>query len=351
MPIKYCLEYVWIDGVGELRSKIKILLLGEKYDTFPLELVPVWNFDGSSTSQSAGPRSDVLLKPIRLYKNPFFENYDAYLVLCECMNTDMTPHQSNHRSKCEITKNEFDNFENWFGIEQEYVIFERSSEGTKNGYNLPYKWDSHQNPELGGQNPYYCSVGGDRNFGRKISNMHLIYCLEAGISICGTNAEVMASQWEFQIGVCDPLHVSDDLWMARYILHRTTEEFNCWVSFHPKPYTSEWNGSGAHTNYSNKMMREENGYNSILDACIKLKQNHEQHMLSYGKDNQMRLSGTHETSDPNTFTYDVGNRNTSVRIPINVFLDGKGYLEDRRPGSNIDPYIVTELIVRTVCKD
>jgi len=369
--MKVCLEYIWIDGNETTRSKNKImdinldldinininklkseLELGSdlKLQDIQLKDVPLWNFDGSSTYQSITKKSDIILKPVQIYKNPFIKFIKSYLVLCECLNSDLTEHQTNTRYNCSITSEKYKNEQFLFGIEQEYTLFERNTNNLSiDGCNLPYMWKEHNNPELGKQNPYYCSIGGDRAFGRRIVNKHLEYCLEAGVNICGTNAEVMASQWEFQIGICDALRVSDDLWIARYILQRITEEFNCWVSFHPKPYKGDWNGTGGHTNVSTQKMREQNGITSIYEACNKLAEKHKEHMLVYGNNNNERLSGHHETSDINTFSYGVGDRSCSIRIPINVYNDKCGYLEDRRPGSNLDPYLVANILMNTIC--
>ena len=333
--MKVCLEYVWIDGNNNLRSKNKIIKGDE---------IPLWNFDGSSTYQAIGKESDIILKPVRTYNNPFIKFIKSYLVLCECYNKDMTPHISNTRNKCIETSIKYKDLECLFGIEQEYVLFER------NPIDLPYKWKEHNNPGIGNQGPYYCSIGGDRNFGRDIVEEHLKLCLEADIEICGTNAEVMASQWEFQIGTCDALKVSDDLWMARYILQRITEKYNCYATFHPKPYKQNWNGTGGHTNFSTNKMRDNNGISYIYEACEKLKINHNKHMKVYGEYNNERLCGLYETSDIDIFTYGVGNRGCSIRIPINVFNDKRGYLEDRRPAGNLDPYLVTNIMMNTICQ-
>lgn len=342
--MKYILEYVWIDGHDNLRSKIKVI---DSNNIMTIERCPIWNFDGSSTNQSEGHFSDVILKPVRLYNNPFFDdklvNSKSYLVLCECYTTDMKPHVTNLRAKCVETNTLMIEHECLFGIEQEYVIFERNGK--------PYKWLSNENPSIGEQGPYYCSIGGDRNFGREISNTHLMYCLQSGVHICGTNSEVMASQWEFQIGTCDPVTVSDDLYMARYILQRITEKYKCYISYHPKPHYENWNGSGGHTNFSTKQMREVNGIEHIYEACEKLKEKHLEHIKVYGKDNDKRLSGKYETSDISNFSYGVANRGASIRIPLQVSIDGHGYLEDRRPSANLNPYLVTEKIMNTVCNN
>jgi glutamine synthetase len=245
-----------------------------------------------------------------------------------------------------------------FGIEQEYVIFENDKPNkfySTNYFNngKPYKWHTGLNPLKNPndcvQGEFYCSVGGNKAFGREISNKHLLYCLEAGIHICGTNAEVAPSQWEFQIGTCDMLTVSDDLIVARYILDRVAEEQNCFISLDPKPLGPKWNGSGGHTNFSTEKMREKNGFKYILEACEKLKETHAEHMKVYGKDNEMRLTGIHETSSIDNFSYNVADRSCSIRIPLDVANKKCGYLEDRRPASNLNPYLVTSTIVNTVC--
>jgi len=325
-------EYIWIDAGGNIRSKIKI---------HPTNTPPIWNFDGSSTGQQNrnSQTSDVIINPVRIYNHPLIDFPNSKLVLCECLNPDMTPHETNHRRKCEqiITK---DVDECLFGIEQEYVIMQR--DGT------PYKWKSASEPGVGLQGPYYCAVGGDLAFGREISEEHLLCCLKAGVHICGTNAEVMPSQWEFQIGTCDMLTVSDDLHVARFLLHRITEKHgDCSVSFHPKLF-SDWNGSGGHTNFSTKNMRESNGMSYILLACDKLANTHAEDIKVYGVDNEKRLTGRHETSDLHTFTWGKQNRNCSVRIPLQVCVDGCGYLEDRRPASNMEPYLVVYSIVKSI---
>jgi len=342
-PKKKLLEYVWLDANDNLRSKIKIL---------PEDEVdfPVWNFDGSSTCQASDTSiSDIILKPVRSYNNPFFKNnnIESYILLCECFNPDMNPHITNHRAECCETFNKSFEYDCLFGIEQEYVIYH------SNNYNTPYKWYTSNMPLYDKkdcvQGEFYCSVGGNKAFGREISEKHLIYCLEAGVNICGTNAEVAPSQWEYQIGTCDMLTVSDDLIIARYILNKIAEEYNCHISFEPKPLGQNWNGSGGHTNFSTKQMRQESGIKLIFDACGKLIGNHEEHIKVYGKNNELRLTGIHETSSINECNYGVGSRNTSIRIPLQVSINNCGYLEDRRPASNLNPYLVTSAIVKTIC--
>ena len=342
--VNVILEYVWIDGYENLRSKIRILsAVKDENNNLSLN-VPNWNFDGSSTNQTKSRISDIILKPVRLFVNPFFEE-NSFLVLCETFNPDNSPHETNTRRNLDLNSEKYSSLESLFGIEQEYVLFGRN--------NLPYKWKEHNEPGCGGQDKqsYYCGVGGDRCFGREISNEHLQKCLKAGIKICGTNAEVMASQWEYQIGPLDALTVSDQLWMSRYILQRITEKYDCYVSFHPKPYKGDWNGSGGHTNFSTKKMREENGIEEIVNVCNKLEKYHMDHIKVYGQHNEERLSGNHETSNINNYSFGVGERGSSIRIPLQVVLDRSGYLEDRRPASNLDPYLVCDRLQKTVMEE
>jgi len=355
--MKYILEYVWIDARGGMRSKNRVANIDacNEHCILSDRARWEWSFDGSSTGQATGTDSDVILRPVALYRNPFYNaNHaqlhlatESLLVLCDTYDKDgTTPHATNARVKCAQTESECLTDEPLFGIEQEYILFDRAKE-------TPYQWASPSDPGCGGQGAYYCGVGGDRCFGRKIADQHLQACLHAGIEICGTNAEVTASQWEFQIGPLPALQVSDQLWMARYILLRITEEHGCCATFHPKPLRT-WNGSGGHTNFSTAAMRSEineamESMDAIMAACTKLQGNHAAHMAVYGEFNDARMTGLHETSSMHECTWGVSDRGRSIRIPRHVANQGHGYLEDRRPAGNLDPYLVTERIMRTCC--
>lgn len=142
------------------------------------------------------------------------------------------------------------------------------------------------------------------------------------------------------------------MWMARYLLKKVAEEFRLSISFEPKLF-KDWNGSGAHCNFSTKVMREgSGGMKYIEDMMAKFGKKHMLHMRLYGEDNQKRLTGLHETSSFEEFTFGCGNRGASFRIPTQTMHDqGKGYIEDRRPASNIDPYVVGAIMIDTACLD
>ncbi|KAH9401583.1 hypothetical protein TYRP_016979 [Tyrophagus putrescentiae] len=334
--------YVWIDGQQGLRSKTRTL------PAVPESLAgyPKWNFDGSSTNQSEGRNSDVYLNPVKVYRDPFRGDPNK-LVLCETISFDGKPTTSNTRRSCEQVMNQVADQVPVFGIEQEYSLLDGTHRKT------PLGWPIGGNP--GPQGPYYCGVGANRVFGRDVVEAHFRACMYAGVNICGSNAEVMASQWEYQVGKCEGISIGDDLWMSRYILYRVSEDWHIGVTFDPKPIEGDWNGAGAHTNFSTKAMREAGGLAVIETAMPKLAKNHAKHLAKYdpsgGADNARRLTGQHETSSMSTFSWGVADRGASVRIPRQVADDGHGYFEDRRPAANMDPYVVCKQLVRTVCLD
>lgn len=332
------LEYIWLDGYSpepNLRSKTKILYAAFAPDDMKPENLPVWGFDGSSTKQAEGNSSDCLLKPVRITRDPQ-RGPHAYLVMCEVLNADGTPHATNTRSKIKKNDSEY-----WFGFEQEYVITD-----LKRGLPLGFPEEGFPEP----QGKYYCGVGSKNVVGRLLAEEHLAVCMEAGLNVTGINAEVMIGQWEYQILGKGSQTASDDLWLSRYILERISEKYDVKVELHPKPVKGDWNGSGMHVNFSDEFMRETGGKKYIEGLMDILKDSHEEHIKNYGSSNEERLTGEHETQHIDKFSYGVSDRGASIRIPVSTGSTWKGYIEDRRPASNADPYLITNLITKALIK-
>ena len=283
--------------------------------------MPIWNFDGSSTGQAEGSNSDVYLHPVALYRDPFRLG-DNKLVMCETYKHNKLPAETNHRKSCNEVMEKAKDQHPWFGIEQEYTLLDQDLH--------PFGWPKNGFP--GPQGPYYCGVGANKVYGRDIVEAHYRSCLYSGVNISGTNAEVMPAQWEFQVGPCEGITMGDDLWIARFLLHRVSEEFGVVASMDPKPmsvmhsfviysreslhtlniqqakvdqinyelsslsvkcqqhnicllltlfFQGDWNGAGAHTNFSTLAMREPNGLVAIEAAIDRLSKHHIRHIKAY----------------------------------------------------------------------
>jgi len=331
---RYKLEYVWLDGYlpePSLRSKTKVVSKAPK----TVADLPIWGFDGSSTQQAEGKSSDCVLKPVALYPDSTRKN--GFLVMCEVMLPNGEPHPSNFRATVEESE------DLWIGFEQEYFFWDE-------GRPLGFPAEGYPAP----QGPYYTGVG-YKNVGgsaRQIAEEHIDICLDAGIELEGINAEVAKGQWEFQIFGKGSKKVCDDMWMARYLLLRLTEEYGVDINWHCKPLGKDvdWNGSGMHTNFSTAILRDKGGkdyFEKLMAAFDKYK---DEHIAAYGPDNHLRLTGLHETQSIDKFNYGVANRGASIRIP-HSFVAGdayKGYLEDRRPNSQGDPYKIVSRILKTI---
>ena len=333
--MRQLVEYIWIDGTEpspQLRSKTRVIDISNDE--------ALWGFDGSSTNQASGDSSDCVLRPVLMVADPFRPR-GSLLAMCEVLTPDMKPHRTNKRHSCANLADQYAEHECWFGLEQEYTLF-------KDGVPLGFPKDGGY-PAPQGQ--YYCSIGGSNAFGREIVEEHLQLCLDAGLNLSGINAEVMPGQWEFQIGPLGPLEVSDQLWLARYILERVAEKHGVTVSWDPKPVKGDWNGAGCHSNFSTRQMRETKG--AYLTAPLALedafKQSPNLIQWAYGHNIESRLTGQHETCSYKEFRWGTSDRGASIRIPWQVSVNGVGYIEDRRPNANCDPYRVTRYLMESIC--
>jgi glutamine synthetase len=317
-----------------LRSKTKIV--DDSKFTGKLEECPMWSFDGSSTNQAPGGSSDCLLKPVFLCVDP--DRVNAYLVMCEVLNSDGTSHPSNARATIKDDDADF-----WFGFEQEYFLYDMETKRP-----LGFPTDGYPAP----QGPYYCSVGAKNAFGRDIVEEHLDLMIEADLNVEGINAEVAAGQWEFQIFAKGGKLAGDRIWVSRYLLERTAEKYGVYVEWHPKPLgDTDWNGSGMHANFSNTTLRTCGSKSKYEEICnlFRPKERIKDAIGAYGAHNELRLTGKHETQSIRKFSFGISDRGASIRIPIATVEGGwNGWLEDRRPASNADPYKVAANIVNTV---
>lgn len=335
---KILTTYVWIDGSGiNMRSKDRIL----NCLPYSPEATPEWTFDGSSTGQATSDNSDTRLVPIANYRDPF-RCEPHVMVLCEVYYTEDKPAKTNHRKFCNDLCIAHADEEPWFGLEQEYTMLDNDGWGLgwpKGGGFPTFKYEFS-----------YCGVGAKYVVARDVADCHARACLYAGLDFEGSNAEVMFGCWEYQIGTSMGIKGPDDLWMARYILSRVSEDFGVCITYHPKPMGPLHPGLGMHHNFSCKSMRKEGGF-SFLEKCLQnLEKNAEKHNLNYSNDvnrNKLRLTGKHETSSFDKFTWGIANREASVRLPRNVKEPGKAFLEDRRPAADADPYIVCGLLMET----
>jgi len=341
-------EYIWIDGTqpsAQLRSKTRVIdnpperfrraLTGRA--RFLMEDLPTWDADGSSTNQATGDSSDIELRPVSAVLDPF---RTGVLVLCEVFNADGTPHSSNTRARLrKVLERGAAEQQSWFGFEQEYTFMRL------NGQPAGFPKEGDPAP----QGSYYCGVGASNIKGRPVYEEILQKCLVAGLKVSGANWEVMPGQAEIQVGAAKDLVACDHLWFARWIMARAAEKYGIDVSFDPKPAEGDWNGAGMHTNFSTQTMREPGGLETIELTCELFAKKIKEHLEDYGAGYKRRLTGAHETARYDEFSWGVSDRTASVRIPLRVARDGYGYMEDRRPNANADPYRVAARILETVC--
>ena len=320
-------EYIWLDAKNEFRSKIKCIENTE----YP----PLWNYDGSSTGQAELSDSEITLKPVKVFKNPLLSTnkVDAILVVCSTYNNKGEPLSNNYRNEAQKVFDQKPEEEPWFGLEQEYFMLR--PDNNIPGFDLNYS-----------RGKYYCSSLEQNKICVEIAEKHLQILLESEIKCSGINAEVAPGQFEFQIGPCVGIEAGDHMLAARYLLEKIAKKYDIKISYNPKLHP-QLSGSGCHTNFSTKAMRGVNGLDHIHNAINNLSKTHMTDIMSYGKGNELRLTGKCETANINTFTHGVGSRNTSIRIGFETFKEKSGYFEDRRPAANCDPYLATMTIFKS----
>lgn len=337
--MKVVAEYIWLDGKNTVRSKIRIIDIGNK-NAAKLSDIPKWNYDGSSTYQAFTSNSEIFLNPVKIYENPMLSekigNFKCYIVLCKTSSNDCT---------IAIAENIFSQDENnekpMFGLEQEFFIIDTK---TLKPLGWPLKGEPYP------QGDYYCSVGSDLAFGREYLEECMKILLEMGVAVTGMNYEVAPGQAEFQ--VCDyGIDAAHGIIVLRYVLSKLGEKYGYIIDLSPKPIEGNWNGSGCHVNFSTKSTRKKGGYNIIHEYLSRLEATHTDDIKLYGEGNEKRLTGKHETSSMEEFTYGIADRSASVRIPTETYSNRRGYIEDRRPASNIDPYVVTSNMFKVCCLD
>jgi glutamine synthetase len=397
-------EYIWQDADGNFRSKTK--LFPECVWEETMESTPMWHFDGSSTGQATTEDSEIVLKPWFVCVDPHRfllskSNMYGKLVFCDLwvpskddsgeiktkegfsnvmdsvknvvreevtcfkypnninardpevnnmlkertsVQMDLVPHRDNTREKARkfFSLKKVHEADPWYGFEQEFFFTDLAT-------GKPLGWEECR-AECG-QEKFYCGVG-KSEVSKKVKELadktlDDIIMVKGHLDCCGLNLEVAPGQCEFQIRGSG-LNAADNLTVFRYLLEKRAQAEGYGVTFHPKPLEGKWNGSGCHTNYSCKNMREEGGLEYIKAAIKLLEEKHIDHMDVYGKDNELRMTGECETAKWNEFKWGVADRSASVRIPRNVVVEGCGYLEDRRPASNCDPYLVSMKLSETV---
>ena len=328
------LDYVWLDGNTPTQSlRTKAQVVSDKDFDGTLATAPVWGFDGSSTNQAEGHDSDCILQPVRLYTNSLRDS--GYFVLCEVLHRDGSKHETNIRGRVDTGQQE----EFWFGFEQEYVLM------NTNGRPVGFPDGGYPEP----QGPYYCAVGTHNVEARALVDEHFDACLAAGIGLAGINSEVMLGQWEYQVFGKGALRAADDLVMARFLMYLISERYGLIANIDPKPISGDWNGSGLHSNFSFDYLRDVGGEGYVNALCEGFRPYHKDHIAVYGAGNELRLTGSHETASIDDFSFGASNRGASIRIPLYTTTHNwKGYLEDRRPASDANPYQVIRRIMETV---
>lgn len=329
-------EYIWLDGFKQLRSKIKVL----EFQNYNIQTIPITTYTENYIKKDLTKSLENVLKPVQMYKNPFHKN--GLIVLCENYiqqdNGELQVHHNNTRYKTIDSFQYYDYFKPIISFKQQYYIVDNK--------NKPYGIK-----DINKQNTYYCGTSNDVLITRKLAEEHLKYCLYAELKITSLNSGSGPSQWEYNIGPLEGIEVADQIWVSRYILTRLAETYSMKISFNPTLLGNEWEGSSCAVNISTYQTRMPNGNNEIIRIINNMKEEHKKFIKNCGENTEARLNGENNTSNYNVFNWGINSNNTSIKIPIKTHLKKSGYFQDRRPSSNVDPYLIIELIYSSLYKE
>jgi glutamine synthetase len=311
--------YIWTDADGQFRSKVR-RCEGDATE---------WSYDGSSTGQAKAEASEVVLKPRMTYK----PKHDTYqYVLCSLKMPDGSPVVGDVFGPLTSEKRVSLGSAR-FAFEQEFFIYEKAT----------------AKPILIAeeQGPHYCSVGSNvEKYVREVFERAVLI----GVKCTGYNLEVAPAQAEIQVDG-PAFSAACDLIMIRYLLWEILDSHGLYPVFDPKPLGPDFNGSGLHTNISTEATMASGGLVEIERIMTDLSGLHATWMPQLGDGNEARLTGIHETSSMDRFTWAVGSRASSVRIPYSTARDHCGYFEDRRPAANANPFQILALYADVLSKE
>jgi len=340
---KVLATYIWIDSTQEqLRQKTATL------DSFPSDVseLKIWNFDGSSTGQASGNYSDVLLRPVAFFRDPFRRG-NHILVFCECLREDGNPHPNDARRPLAQTIESCQEKDPLFVLEQQYTMLDLK--------HRPLGWPQPSGfPSATGDS--YCGIGADRSFGRDIAEAHISACLFAGVKIEGMRGGLMPGQWAFRIGPGSGVEVADHLWVARFILHQVAEQFGVVISIHPNP-VAKISTSFLPVYLATKEIREEKGLKAAEEAAKRLRETHESYQEIFRREQGREFSIEFSRELSRDFSRDLSRDFSRADLDPRDLVRarevpeswGSKYLEDGRPASNCDPYVLIQKIAETVC--
>ena len=315
--------YIWTDAAGRFRSKMR-------YAPGP---PTAWNYDGSSTGQATTEESEIRLEPLWVYSDCTGVDPVVYVLCGTYSATGPTPQNTSHPVVAAATAAS----QIRMAFEQEFFVYDART-------GAPYKYAEWSDKEQGA---FYCSVGalshtGSNAFIEPLVREVFDRAVALGLGVTGYNLEVAPAQGEIQVDNYG-VRAAHDLMMLRYLLWDTLGRHSLYPVFDPKPLGPSWNGSGLHTNVSTAATMDPAGGPAEIQRILALlAAKHTEWMPLLGDGNAARLTGHHETSSMDRFTWGVGSRAASVRLPTAV---GAGYFEDRRPAANADPYVILRLYI------